>query len=1536
MRRSVPVTFLVFLFQLSLLSSAFGITLPEFKYPNKSANKGTSEVLSATEDISKRTEYSTVWKTKVRENGKVRDGKYTQLTPGLFYNAGTKENPKFEKPDTNLQVTDNGAVVKRIGQPIQFSKNLNFSQPVIEQKLGGSPILSATPTLIIYRDTQTDRTVVLAQGKDAELSIKDNVATYSNAFSGLHADLRYTVDPAQVEQDVLLYEKPKAPSAYGLNDDTTRFVVLTRLFHLDSDNPTIIHSWNENEQSANNKASQGWAKVSTAPSSSKFETNSLNVLETPTKEAIYFDRDGEVVQGFTRSYALDGKEKHPVDKRIVILQGMHFLAEEIPAKLILEQDLPQVSHDVAQAPVEFKTLDVTALLKKQPEEVGKLAQLAIRNSGTETDSTLADRKVFIMDFISVPSTVTTPFTFGFGETYYIEGNVVMSDTVTFQPYTVVKYRENSATPPTTSSLEITTEPQFETISALWAAFTSMNDDSLGELINDPLSGPVSNGNPQLAVATHLILHSGTVQYAEFHYGIVGVQFVGSGGTLTIKDSALVGNIIGVIGDGNSGTSTLSLNNVLVSSGGDGIKVNDTTGNPLVIDAYNLTILGMAASGFDSTLNETGSSLSVKDSLFVNVTGDSFKGTTPTTEDYNAFFNVGTSGSGSNNQALIEDPILTNFFLKQDTPNPPNPPNPPDPTVIDTGSRTAVNAGFYHYRTNPDGTIEAGTQVDIGFHQLPLYFENAVLAENSVLIEEGAVVRGQIRVNTDNPVNPIGGGTDALLVESNVTLDATNTLVADSIKIDNLSTGPQASADVHYSSSFSGDTSGTQFPNAQFRIFDTFHPVFPAGVNPSADDYDVIFNQTENKGPGDFLDGIKTLTVQSGATLILDGGLYSMNDLVLEIGAKLLFNGPVTFLVKNKVEFGQDTIIDINIGVETVETTNIVFFIENDLQETTSLNFGPRSYALGVFYAQNGDVLLGADANLQGILIGNNVTLGSSSLTTQIQGGENPSATAPSFSPIDSSGVTVITESSKIILSTPTPGATILYTKDGITDPADQAGGQTLLYNGPIDNLTPQEADYTIKAKAVRTGYVTSPIVTVVYRLQPTVSAVVASPAPATGPFETTVTVNLSSATPGATIHYTIDGTDPDGSSPVFGSDLTFTEDKLIKTFAEKTNNNPSQITEFFFSVHNIPGSIDTATPIDDNLVYDFLDSVKFLYDGSPATQTGVVTANIDSLRTAVVRGRVMEEDLVNGGLKALPGVKVTILNNPDYGETLTRSDGYYDMVVNGGGSYIVQYELVGKLTSQRTVAVPIQEYSIMDDVALIPPDPLETTVNINGAGAFQTVQSTELETGTALERRTTLLIPSGSTPKMVVDGVVTPMTSLSAFKVTITDVALSNLGSAGLVASLPSQLAFNHTVKISVDEAEAAGAELVIFEDNPVPANQDWFILYIPEPSGLESSTSLSWTSEYNSNDGSWTSTPNLWRVFKKIGETNGMADLEFNPPPGVTWTPASFSISNDELIKIAEIFPQNDVSFVRILTKRIGVNYIGFPFGIEEEEVTP
>src|SRR5208283_5910962 len=36
-------------------------------------------------------------------------------------------------------------------------------------------------------------------------------------------------------------------------------------------------------------------------------------------------------------------------------------------------------------------------------------------------------------------------------------------------------------------------------------------------------------------------------------------------------------------------------------------------------------------------------------------------------------------------------------------------------------------------------------------------------------------------------------------------------------------------------------------------------------------------------------------------------------------------------------------------------------------------------------------------------------------------------------------------------------------------------------------------------------------------------------------------------------------------------------------------------------------------------------------------------------------------------IQPLPGVTITVINHPEFGQTLSRADGMFDLVVNGGG-----------------------------------------------------------------------------------------------------------------------------------------------------------------------------------------------------------------------------------------------------------------------------
>ena len=77
-------------------------------------------------------------------------------------------------------------------------------------------------------------------------------------------------------------------------------------------------------------------------------------------------------------------------------------------------------------------------------------------------------------------------------------------------------------------------------------------------------------------------------------------------------------------------------------------------------------------------------------------------------------------------------------------------------------------------------------------------------------------------------------------------------------------------------------------------------------------------------------------------------------------------------------------------------------------------------------------------------------------------------------------------------------------------------------------------------------------------------------------------------------------------------------------------------------------------------------------------------------RAAVIRGQVVSKEF-NG----LIGIRVSVVNDLKYGFTLTRSDGWFDILVNGGGIITLQF--------QRNPFYPIKKsiYVEWNDITVI-------------------------------------------------------------------------------------------------------------------------------------------------------------------------------------------------------------------------------------------
>ena len=150
---------------------------------------------------------------------------------------------------------------------------------------------------------------------------------------------------------------------------------------------------------------------------------------------------------------------------------------------------------------------------------------------------------------------------------------------------------------------------------------------------------------------------------------------------------------------------------------------------------------------------------------------------------------------------------------------------------------------------------------------------------------------------------------------------------------------------------------------------------------------------------------------------------------------------------------------------------------------------------------------------------------------------------PYFTPV---GGTYATAQSVSIASN-TVGSTIHYTLDGTTPTTASA-----TYTAPLT----VDSTQTIKALAVKSGDTNSAITEASYTI------IAATPVPdvAGGTYNTKdQTVTLSSATPGATLYYTLDGSPPDNTSTLYTAPITVSNDVTISAIAYFGAFDPSDV-----------------------------------------------------------------------------------------------------------------------------------------------------------------------------------------------------------------------------------------------------------------------------------------------------------------------------------------------------------------------------------------
>lgn len=273
----------------------------------------------------------------------------------------------------------------------------------------------------------------------------------------------------------------------------------------------------------------------------------------------------------------------------------------------------------------------------------------------------------------------------------------------------------------------------------------------------------------------------------------------------------------------------------------------------------------------------------------------------------------------------------------------------------------------------------------------------------------------------------------------------------------------------------------------------------------------------------------------------------------------------------------------------------------------------------------------------------------------------------------------------------------------------------------------------------------------------------------------------------------------------------------------------------------------------------FNESIVFLYSGANPVQIGIEPTTIEAERVAIIRGSVFDRTR-----KPLSGIKITIQNHPEFGSTLSRNDGQFDMAVNGGGLITINFEADGFLPVQRKLEASWNDFHVADDVVMTPMDSRVTTINLSNSTGIQVGRGT-VQTDADGIRQATILFPQGTTATMTLpDGTIK---SLSTINFRATEYTVGDTGFDSMPGPLPSTSAYTYAVELSLDEAIASNAKQVNF-NQPLPLYVDNFLDF---PVGEAVPTGF-----YDREKSSWIASEN-GRIISIVSIVNGMAELDID-----------------------------------------------------------
>jgi hypothetical protein len=444
-----------------------------------------SEPMRANWHAVKRTSFQTEWQAASYQTNlitgrvMVRTNKFVEL--GLGINV-RRADGSFVAADPSFALTQTGAeangAMHKIAVPGNITEGITVTQP-------NGELLTLKPLGVDFYDPVDGRSVLLDTISNATgWLVASNEIVFSNCFQNLNASIRIRNTTAGVESDLILHGRPPNPALYGLSADT-RLEMLTEQVAGKTPiaRPRLISR-----------------EIDPARRSEMVEPDFTDSELVFTQMKMLPGRAfgiGLRTNNLSLSPLVVGKSFEVIQDRRVIIEAVDY-RQGLPAFEALPTGTNQTGITNAALNRDFSNQVVSAT-RRIPEMVisdvsrnSAVQTAAIRDARDSGAGQLASAKdstarpAFVLDYQLLTSGGSTAVDFVFhADTTYVvpSGYVPLAGVTVFEGGTVIKFAEGGY------GLTVYGTVNCDTTNYLPAVFTSVNDDSVGEII------PGSTGNP---------------------------------------------------------------------------------------------------------------------------------------------------------------------------------------------------------------------------------------------------------------------------------------------------------------------------------------------------------------------------------------------------------------------------------------------------------------------------------------------------------------------------------------------------------------------------------------------------------------------------------------------------------------------------------------------------------------------------------------------------------------------------------------------------------------------------------------------------------------------------------------------------------------------------------------------------------------------------------------------------------------------------------------------------------------------------------